>query len=926
MKGSSSKKKRNNQHFNNSNNYEQNSSSGFNSSGFNDAAASSSSKSAAATVTLAAVGGGSGEMDCDAGQENDPADGRYISYRLNLSESESRPATESTMLSSSSASSTTNTNITPSMSSEDEDGEDNEDDSDINADDDGSGATTGQANAQLFINKIKTTNHCANNTNNQSNQSFMAKFDQDYDGQVEKIADKATSLIANGSFFDCGLYQFISFLFVSIAWTIGNGWYAYVSVFSGYTPDFECDYKNLGENFTHHPDDKQCLALNSLTNQTVKCNKWIYDKSQLTSTIITEFDLVCDKNYYFELAYSIEQIGYIIGTLIFSFIADKIGRKPVFVGVIISMSLLGILQYFVLDLFMYFVIGFVINSLACGLEAVCVTLVLEMFSTSKRTLFGIGIEVVWVIILASMSPLAYLIQTWREIRLAIFFVLAILSLLSFCMVQESIRWLISVEKLDEAAVIVNRIAKYNRLNKNKTPAASPNKTGKFKLNKQRLTDMFSQLAIYNKSQQEQPPAEIVVIKSDNEQDEPTTPALPSQPATNKRTTSQVVDIVKHPKFRMYVIIMALNWFATALVYDGLTYLNNYIGENIFFNWIAMNMIELPAQFVCYIVLSRFGRRLTTSVTLVLVGFILLLTCLDSIEVIAQLAWFKLVLFVMAKFIITQSYSAVILHAPELFPTNLRSFGYGISLFSGKVTACISPMISIYLGKIYPTLPSLIYGIISVVCGFISLYVPETLNRPLPNSIEDVLKWPRTLTADEWKAVDELNRKEFNMKKLKKCMRTNICCQKEKKQPQSNSLKKRSVINTALNANLTGLENKTITKSSSSLLALANATDLNKSNNNLVNKNKCNLPATASLSSSSAAANLIQMNSIGNSATSELLPTVLATSYNHQQQTKEKEKEVDIDTVETFIASSANSFLSESKFELISKQQVKTSMP
>ena len=381
--------------------------------------------------------------------------------------------------------------------------------------------------------------------------------------------------------------------------------------------------------------------------------------------------MVCDKNYYFELAYSIEQIGYIIGTLIFSFIADKIGRKPVFVGVIISMAILGILQYFVLDLFIYFVIGFVINSLACGLEAVCVTLVLEMFSTSKRTLFGIGIEVVWVIILASMSPLAYLIQTWREIRLVIFFVLAILSLLSFFMVQESIRWLISVEKLDEAAVIIDRIAKHNRLNKinkkSETTTTPTNKIGKFKLNKQRLTKMFSQLATYNKSQQP-------ISTQKHQKETPETPAfqpIPSAAATTKRTTSQVVDIVKHPKFRLYVIIMALNWFATALVYDGLTYLNNYIGENIFFNWIAMNMIELPAQFVCYIVLSRFGRRLTTSVTLVLVGFILLLTCLDTIEVIAQLAWFKLVLFVLAKFIITQSYSAVILHAPELFPTNLR---------------------------------------------------------------------------------------------------------------------------------------------------------------------------------------------------------------------------------------------------------------
>ena len=368
-----------------------------------------------------------------------------------------------------------------------------------------------------------------------------------------------------------------------------------------------------------------------------------------------------------------------------------------------------------------------------------------MFSTSKRTFFGIGIEVVWVIILASMSPLAYVLQTWREIRLAIFFVLALLSLGSYWFVQESIRWLISVEKLDKANLIINKIAKFNQ------------SQTKYNTNKDHLNSIFSQLSAYNKSQSIE---RLKIVAKDSKQ---VPEALLTHP---KRTTSQAIDIVKHPKFRLYVLIMALNWFATALVYDGLTYLNNYIGNNIFFNWIAMNMIELPAQFVCYIVISRHGRRLTTSVTLVFVGFILLLTCLDSIDFVAKLKWFKLVLFILAKFIITQSYSAVILHAPELFPTNLRSFGYGISLFSGKVTACLSPMISIYLSKINPILPSIIYGIISVVCGFISLYVPETLNRPLPNSIEDVIKWPRTLTEEEWLAVDELNKKEFDMEKVK----------------------------------------------------------------------------------------------------------------------------------------------------------------
>ena len=33
-------------------------------------------------------------------------------------------------------------------------------------------------------------------------------------------------------------------------------------------------------------------------------------------------------------------------------------------------------------------------------------------------------------------------------------------------------------------------------------------------------------------------------------------------------------------------------------------------------------------------------------------------------------------------------------------------------------------------------------------------MPETLNRPLPNSIEDVLNWSRDLTPEEWRVVKQ----------------------------------------------------------------------------------------------------------------------------------------------------------------------------
>jgi len=107
---------------------------------------------------------------------------------------------------------------------------------------------------------------------------FIRRLKKDYDGEVEKLANNALSLISKGSFLDFGLYQFISFLFISILWTVANGWYAYVGVFSGYTQEHTCDLSSMPPNMTLNVNDKECSAIDMYTNETMKCTKWIYDE------------------------------------------------------------------------------------------------------------------------------------------------------------------------------------------------------------------------------------------------------------------------------------------------------------------------------------------------------------------------------------------------------------------------------------------------------------------------------------------------------------------------------------------------------------------------------------------------------------------------------------------------------------------------
>ena len=67
--------------------------------------------------------------------------------------------------------------------------------------------------------------------------AFTQNLSADYDAELETIGDQATYAVAKGFIFDFGLFQFVSFLFIRVAWTVGNSWYAYISFCIGYPPE-----------------------------------------------------------------------------------------------------------------------------------------------------------------------------------------------------------------------------------------------------------------------------------------------------------------------------------------------------------------------------------------------------------------------------------------------------------------------------------------------------------------------------------------------------------------------------------------------------------------------------------------------------------------------------------------------------------------
>lgn len=52
---------------------------------------------------------------------------------------------------------------------------------------------------------------------------------------------------------------------------------------------------------------------------------------------------------------------------------------------------------------------------------------------------------------------------------------------------------------------------------------------------------------------------------------------------------------------------------------------------------------------------------------------------------------------------------------------------------------MAPLVKI-TGELQPSIPNIIFGTVAILGGSAAIFLPETLNRPLPETIEDVENW------------------------------------------------------------------------------------------------------------------------------------------------------------------------------------------
>jgi OCT family organic cation transporter-like MFS transporter 4/5 len=459
-----------------------------------------------------------------------------------------------------------------------------------------------------------------------------------------------------------------------------------------------------------------------------KCVEWVYDESMYGETTVSSWDLVCLESHLKALT----QNTFILGTgcsVFTGIISDKFGRKHALILLITLLVVVLNATQFLMHTaaltrnqkFTIFTISRFFQGVGTTLYSVGFVLLLEITGPKHRVTAGNILAYSFSIGQMILVGIAYYFKNWLKIKWVI--ALYVLPFFAYYwLVPESPRWLLSVNKIQKARLIIKKISRVNSSYKYLLNSFGrivglnyfiekskdlPTKTEKKIINEESWMQMFSIL-----------------------QDESSKLSSARQNASYKNTLKE---ILKCPNLLKRCFILCYTWMVVLACYLGIGMGMSGNLDKIFDPYVVFLIaafFEFFSILTCQFVLNRYGRKYP------LIVFMLM----SSISIYLIPYFFKsqplitLIFYFISKYSIGAAQLTCMIFTSELYPTPIRSTGVGMSVAIARLGGVWAPQINV-LSSTFDSIfvPFIIFSMNAFLAAIFCSFLPETLNKKLPEN-------------------------------------------------------------------------------------------------------------------------------------------------------------------------------------------------